>query len=185
MRASNLCLGGALYLAQRCDRRHLGVHETNPIVDRAVETMFTRFTDHVDTCIKALKQELKAELAAHFDPLHHELSERMATVEDRVDKASEIFDRWALEIRKDTGITKLLAANAFANADSPAPPPETPQPGDPRPMEIDHAVAADPADGAQRVDLPECGAVIYPKPGTDASTAWDAAGAAIRAGRMR
>jgi len=159
--------------------------ETKPAADPAVELMCRRITDHVDTCIAALKQELRQELAEHFDPLHEELARRMATVEERVDNAANVFDRWAVAIRKDTGITKVLATTAFAELGAPASEPETPQPGDPRPPEIDHAVAVDPAKGAQRVDLPEYGAVVFPRPGTDADAAWTAASSSIRARRTQ
>jgi hypothetical protein len=140
-----------------------------------------RVTELVDARVLALKQDL----TEHFGVRHDELTRRMTEMEDLLAKATENFDRWAMAIRKDTGITKILATSAFANSGSSPAGPETPQPGDPRPMEIDHAVAADPSEGAQRVDLPECGAVVFPRPGTDASTAWAATGAAIRAGRLQ
>ena len=152
-------------------------------VDLTVETIIKRLMDHVDKRIGALRQDLKQELAEHFDGRHDDLAHRMAKVEDCVDKAAITFAQSAAGIAKDAAFTKFLAAKAFGDHGPQPTDPETPEPGDPCPIQIDRAVTGDPAGDAQRADLPEYGAVVYLKPGTDAKTGWAAANAAIRMGR--
>jgi hypothetical protein len=144
--------------------------------------IINRLMGHVDKRIDALKQDLKHELAEHFDGRHDDLAGRMAKVETCVDKAAAMFAQSAAGIAKDTAFAKMLAAKAFADQGATAAP-ETPKPGDPRPIQIDRAVTTDPAGSAQRADLPEYGAVVYLRSGTDAKTGWSATQTVIRAGR--
>lgn len=151
-------------------------------LDPTVEMIINRLMDHVDKRIDALKRDLKQELAEHFDGRHDDLAGRMAKVEDCVDKAAAMFTQSAEGIAKNTAFAKMLAAKAFGEQGTSAGA-ETPEPGDPRPLQIDRAVTTDTAGGAQRADLPEYGAVVYLEPGTDADTGWAATQTVIRAGR--
>jgi hypothetical protein len=164
-------------------------HNNNDDVDPAIEAIIRRLTDHLDARIDALKAELKeelrAELAGHFDARHDELCRRMTLVEERFDAGMDLFSRWADGIQRNTAYTRMLAEAAFAKGRKCPPEPATPQPGEPRPPEVDRAVNADPAEGVQRVDLPDYGAVLHLAPGADAEEAWQAARDAIRAGRRR
>lgn len=140
--------------------------------DPMIETIITRVTEQLDACLAALKRDLCDEFGARHDALER----RMATLENLVAAS-------AADIKHDTGFTRTIAVGAFAGTGASPPRPATPEADAPRPLDIDRAVAADPSEGDQRVDLPDYGAVFYLQPGQDAETAWTGARTAIREGR--
>jgi hypothetical protein len=121
--------------------------------------------------------------AGKFVQYHDEHARRLAVLDQQFNALNERLDRLDLrldEIEHATKYTKTLAGAAFA---SKATPPTVARPLHdlPRPLAIDRACDATPADGPQRVDLIEHGVTLFPQPGGNPQEAWENARAALKA----
>lgn len=133
--------------------------------------------DQLCTAITAFLSESRgryANIERRMADLETSMEQRLSALETKLAWAVETLQARADDICRDTSYVRVIAAEAFARANG-GKRLQAPLPGRdaPRPIAIDRACAAAPAEGEQRVDLSEYGLTLYVDPGSDPAVVWD------------